>query len=95
MAKEFSETTTTTTYGRIDERVETARRQGYSAGYAAGRADATHELKFGALEAAEESKKFNHICELCDAEYFGTDAEARECGWELGIGAEFCGYHAD
>jgi hypothetical protein len=82
------QTETLTTLGNIQEQVETARKAGYEAGYKAGAADTSHLLKFGAIDF--EPQAVNHVCESCADEFFGTPDAARNAGWDLGIGCEWC-----
>jgi hypothetical protein len=72
----------------VGEQRLTAYEIGFRAGYSAGKTAV-------AVEAAlMESSSTNHICDCCDAEFFGTDEAAREMGWDLCGSAEFCFSHA-
>lgn len=84
---------TTITYGELEKRVEAARKAGYDEGYKVGASDMSHILKFGEIDF--EPKATNKICDAveCGAEFFGTDSEAKDAGWSLMIGSEWCPAH--
>jgi hypothetical protein len=70
---------TTTTLGKIDERVERARKQGYQSGFNAGFDAGVKSMKFDFDDAPAE---INHVCG-CGTEYFSTDEKAIENGWQI------------
>lgn len=76
-----------------EQTVERIRKEGFDAGYKVGASDMAHILKFGEIDFTPKS--VNHICDAveCGAEFFGTDSEARNAGWDLMIGSEWCPAH--
>lgn len=86
------ETVLTFNAREYEQRIEEIRKASFESGYKAGEKNAMHLFKFGVFDDAPKS--INHMCDICSSEFFGTDEAARNRGWELMLGSEFCPMHS-